>query len=165
MNNKASQELLVYFNEVFRWRRYGGWECNFPESSSLKCPLWTVIPFYGGWTIQMESEESLDFRGTRSCFWKAVTCTLLRIRVTPVLRTCLSGPQVTNRLHACQRVCHTSRSFFSMVYRRVCPDHTVLAHDLGAHSGLLHSTRVNEDKCVLRWVEALKGINSHWSMC
>lgn len=105
MNNKASQELLVYFNEVFRWRSDGGWECNFPESSSLKCPLWTVIPFYGGWTIQMESEESLDFRGTRSCFWKAVTCTLLRIRVTPVLRTCLSGPQAMNRLHARQRVC------------------------------------------------------------
>lgn len=88
-----------------------------------------------------------------------------------VLRTCIAGLQTMNgscawtddmRVSLCAHPhpCQTPGCSFCMIYKRVCSHHTDLAHDLGAYSGLLHLTWVHKDKCVLRWLEALKGLTA-----
>ena len=41
-------------------------------------------------------------------------------------------------MYAHSLLCQTSGCFFPMIYRRICLDHIVLAHDLGAYSGLFN---------------------------
>lgn len=72
------------------------WTIKIPQIKILPSQLWWLgMQFYcvifsegsfvdwhsplRGWTIQMASEKSLDFRRTTSCFWKAIIGTLLKI--------------------------------------------------------------------------------------
>ena len=41
-------------------------------------------------------------------------------------------------MYAHPYLCQTPGSSFSVIYRRICLDHIVLAHDLGAYSGLFN---------------------------
>lgn len=38
-NDKASQDLMVWINEMFYRATHGSWECNLAESPCLKVPL------------------------------------------------------------------------------------------------------------------------------
>lgn len=90
-------------NEVCCHKSYGGWEFSSTDQLLRRFLYGLSFLFYGCWTIQGESEGSLDFRGT-SHVWKMISSTLLKINTNTGFEACISRPQTMNGLLASQRV-------------------------------------------------------------